>query len=221
MTTMAFSNMKKVAFTALLISIIIIGKAQSGYTPANESQQKEMKQKISDASSYLKTLRCDFVQKKTISILSDEMISEGKMFFKQKDKLRWEYTKPYQYEFVMNGDKLMTISGTTKNIIDINSSNAFREISKIIIAGINGAGIFDSARFSAKLFVGAKDNVVELVPKQKELKQMFNKIRICFNKTNYDVNSVEIEELNGDKTFIEMKNKQINKELSDEVFSIK
>jgi outer membrane lipoprotein-sorting protein len=213
--------MKKLAFIILLITLIIFGNAQSGFTPATEAQQKEMRQKISEASTYLKSLRCDFVQKKTISILADEMISEGKMFFKQKDKLRWEYTKPFQYEFVMNGDKLMTVSGTTKNIIDINTSNAFREISKIIISGINGSGIFDSSRFSAKLFVGAKENMVALTPKQKELKQMFNEIRIYFNKTNYAATSVEIMELSGDKTFIEMKNQQINKELSDEIFTIK
>jgi outer membrane lipoprotein-sorting protein len=194
--------------------------AQSGYKPATEEQKKEMTQKISQSTEQLKSLSCYFVQKKTISILSDEMISEGKMFFKQKDKLRWEYTKPYQYEFIMNGDKVMTHAGTTKNVIDVNSSKVFREISKIILSGINGAGIFDSSRFSVKFLTGTKDNMVTLTPKQKELRQMFNEIRICFNKLDYIVNSVEIVELNGDKTFIEMKNKQINKELSDEIFNI-
>jgi outer membrane lipoprotein-sorting protein len=213
--------MKKTVFLILFIGIISFGKAQSGFTPANETQQKEIMQKVSEVSIHLKTLRCDFVQKKTISILAEEMISEGKMYFKQKDKLRWEYTKPFQYEFVMNGDKLMTIAGNTKNIIDVNSNNAFREICKIIISGINGSGILDASRFSAKFFVGNKENMVAIVPKQKELKQMFNKINIYFNKTNYAVSSVEIIELNGDKTFIEMKNQQINVDLSDEIFSIK
>jgi outer membrane lipoprotein-sorting protein len=60
-----------------------------------------------------------------------------------------------------------------------------------------------------------------LIPKQKEIKQLFNKIQICFNKSDYTVNSVEIEELNEDKTLIEMKNKQINKELGDEIFDIR
>jgi outer membrane lipoprotein-sorting protein len=69
--------------------------------------------------------------------------------------------------------------------------------------------------------VGAKENKVILVPKQKEMKEMFNKIHLCFNKTDYTVNSVEIEELNGDTTLIEMKNKQINKGLSDAVFDIR
>jgi outer membrane lipoprotein-sorting protein len=193
----------------------------AGFKPATETQQKEMMQKISEVSTHLKTLRCDFLQKKTISILADEMIAEGKMFFKQKDKLRWEYTKPFQYEFVMNGSQLMTIAGDIKNIIDVNSNNAFREICKIIISGINGSGILDSSRFSAKFFVGTNENRVTIVPKQKELKQMFKEMSICFSKINYAVNSVEITETNGDKTVIEMKNQQINKELNDEIFSNK
>ena len=195
--------------------------AQSGYKPATETQQKEMIQKITESSQQLKTLRCDFVQKKSISILSDEMISEGRLSFKQKDKLRWEYTKPYQYEFVLNGDKVMINSGSTKNVIEVSSSKLFREISKIIVSGINGSGIFDQSKFTAEFFVSAKDNMVILTPKQKEIKQMFNKIHLCFNPSDYTVNSVEIEELNGDKTLILMKNKQINKELSDEIFIIR
>jgi len=213
--------MKKTTLLLLLLTAIFSGHSQSGYTPANETQQKEITQKITESSAQLKTLQCDFVQKKTISILSDEMISEGKMFFKQKDKLRWEYSKPYQYEFVINGDKVMVNSGTAKNILNANSSKMFRRISKIIISGIIGSEIFDSSTFTTKLLIGTKDYLVALTPKQKELKQMFNEIRIRFNKTDDTVNSVEIEELSGDKTFIEMKNKQINKELSDEIFIIK
>jgi outer membrane lipoprotein-sorting protein len=213
--------MNKLIFTFCFLSISIATSAQPGYNLATEAQQKEMIRKITESSEQLKTLQCDFVQKKSISILADEMISEGRMSFKQADKLRWEYTKPYQYEFVMNGDKVMIRSETTKNIIDINSSKVFREISKIIVSGINGSGIFDQSKFTAQFMVGAKDDMVILIPKQKEIKQLFNKIQIYFNKSDYTVNSVEIEELSEDKTLIEMKNKQINKGLSDEIFDIR
>jgi outer membrane lipoprotein-sorting protein len=214
--------MKKIFVLFVCLSYLIFSiSAQSGYTPATETQQKEMTQKILQSSKQLLTLRCDFVQKKTISILADEMISEGMMFFKQKDKLRWEYTKPYQYEFVMSDDRVMTRSGKTINIIDVNSSKVFREISKILVSSINGSGIFDQSKFLTRFFVSAKDNMVSLNPKQKELKQMFHEIRIRFNKLDYTVNSVEIEEWSGDITFIEMKNKQINIELGDETFDIR
>jgi outer membrane lipoprotein carrier protein len=215
-------QMKKLSlFLICTFQVISAIFAQSGYQPATEAQQKEMTQKITVATKQLQTLRCDFVQKKTISILTDEMLSEGRMSFKQTDKLRWEYTKPYQYELVMNGDKMMLHSETTKNIIDVNSSKVFREISKIIVSSINGSGIFDQSKFTAQFMVSDKDNMVILIPKQKEIKQLFNKIQIYFNKSDYTVNSVEIEELNEDKTLIEMRNKQINKGLEDEIFDIR
>jgi outer membrane lipoprotein carrier protein len=206
-------NWKRI-FTVLvsIFGTMAVLVAQPVFTPATELQQKEMIQKITASSEQLKTLRCDFVQKKTISILSEEMIAEGSMFFKQKDKLRWEYIKPYRYEFVMNDDKVMINSENTKNVIDVNSNKVFREISKIIVSGINGSGIFDQTKFAVQFKVGTKENLVILIPKQKELKQMFNGIKLFFNKLDYTVNAVEIEELSGDKTFIEMKNKTINKD---------
>ncbi|MDR2972783.1 MAG: outer membrane lipoprotein carrier protein LolA [Bacteroidales bacterium] len=211
---------KLITLFLCILTIISSAKAQSDYKPASEQQQKEMIQNINESSVNLHTLRCDFVQKKTISILADEMVSEGRLFFKQNDKLKWEYIKPYQYEFIINGDKVMLNSGTTKNVININSNKLFKEISNIIVAGINGSGIFDTSKFLFQFKTGTKDNMVILKPKQKELALMFNEIRLRFNKTDYTVNSVEIEEPNGDITLIEMKNKQINKELSDEVFAI-
>ena len=213
--------MKKLfVFLFYVIATISVTFAQSGYKPATEAEQKELIRKISEQSEQLKTLRCDFVQKKTFSILEEELVSEGRMFFKQKNKIRWEYHKPYLFEFVMNGDKIMTNSEGTKNIIDISASKIFSEMSKMIIAGINGSGIFDPAKFSFKFMIGAKDNKVILSPKQKEIKQMFKEITICLSSQDYTVNTVEFEELNGDKTFIIMKNKQINKELNDEIFAI-
>jgi len=212
--------MKKTILFLFLFSTILLARPQSDYKPATETQKTEMMQKITTASEQLKTLRCDFVQQKTISILSDKMISEGRMSFKQKNKLRWEYTKPYQYEFIMNGDKVMVNSENTKNVIDVNSNKMFREICKIIVSGINGSGIFDQSRFSSKFFAGTKDNMVILTPKQKELKQMFNEIHLHFNKSDYAVHTVEIIEMNGDITHIEMINMQINKPLGDEIFNI-
>jgi outer membrane lipoprotein-sorting protein len=204
-------------FSVFVTTTII---AQSSYKPATKEQQNELIRKITEASEQLKTLQCDFVQKKTFSILSEEITSTGRFFFKQKDKVRWEYNKPYLFEFVMNGNKVMTNSEGVKNTINVSTNKIFSEMSKIIIAGVCGAGIFDPAKFSFNFLVGEKDNRVVLSPKQKDIKQIFNVITICFNLSDQTINSVEMEELNGDKTLIIMKNKQINKELSDEIFVI-
>ena len=213
--------MKKISIITTAIFVFTTVAFAQNYRPATPDEQKELIKNITATSEQLKTLRADFVQRKTISILADELRSEGKLLFKQPDKLSWEYTKPYQYRFMINGNKVMISSETNKDIIDVNSNKIFNEISKIIISGINGSGIFDDKKFTAKFYVGERDDQVLLTPKQKELKQMFSSITITFAKNDYSVNDVEIKEVNGDATHIIMKNKQINIELNDEIFAIR
>jgi len=211
---------KKIFLSAICFVITTMSFAQ-GYRPATPEQQKELMQNITAASKQMKTLQCDFVQKMTISILADEMLSEGKLLFKQDDKLCWEYIKPYRYRFTLNGNKVMISTENNKDIIDVNSNRIFKEISKLIISGINGSGIFEEDKFAARFNVGAHDYQIILTPRQRELRQMFSAVTLTFNKTDYTVNTVEIKELSGDTTLITMKNKQINKEIDDEIFTIR
>jgi len=214
--------MKKISIITL---VILFGFSKmefaQSYHPATPEQQKELVQNISAASKQMKTLRCDFVQKKTISILADEMLSEGKLLFKQTDKLCWEYTKPYQYRFTMNGNKVMVGTENNKSIIDVSSSKVFNEISKVIVSSISSSGIFDGDKFTAKFNVGTQDFQVTLTPKQRELRQLFSSITLTFNRKDYSVDAVEIKEISDDTTLIIMKNKQINKDLDDEIFDIR
>ena len=211
---------KKVLLFAICFVIIKMTFAQD-YRPATPEQQKELMQNIAAASKQMKTLQCDFVQKMTISILADEMLLEGKLLFKQDDKLCWEYIKPYRYRFTLNGNKVMIDTENNKDIFDANSNKIFKEISKLIISGINGSGIFEEDKFAARFNVGAQDHQVILTPRQRELRQLFSNVTITFNKADYTVNTVEIKELSGDTTLITMKNKQINKEIDDEIFAIR
>jgi outer membrane lipoprotein carrier protein len=208
---------KKSILTPVIIFVFATMAFAQNYRPATPEQQKELTQNIAAASKQMKTLRCDFVQKKSISILADELLSEGKLLFKQTDKLCWEYTKPYQYRFMLNGNKMMM--GT--NNIDVNSSKVFNEISKMIVSSINGTGIFDENKFVATFNVGIQNFQVALMPKQKELKQLFSNITLTFNKPDYSVDTVEIKEISGDATFITMKNKRINQEINDAIFDIR
>jgi len=213
--------MYKNSFLFAIFFVFTTTASAQEYRLATPEQQKELVQNIIAASKQMKTLQCDFVQKTSISILADEMLSEGKLLFKQDDKLCWQYNKPYRYRFTLNGSKVMIATENKTDIIDANRNRIFKEISNLIILGINGLGIFEEEKFAAQFNVGAQDYQVILTPKQRELKQMFNNVVLIFNKTNYTVDVVEIMELNGDTTLITMKNKQINMELDDEIFVIR
>ena len=79
------------------------------------AQQKvdaaKVKQQIAAVAANMKTMQCDFVQTKYLKMLNDKMVSRGKMYYQQSNKLRWEYTSPYTYTFVLNGNNVRINKG--------------------------------------------------------------------------------------------------------------
>ena len=88
---------------------------------------------INQVAHSLKSMQADFVQTKTMKMLGDKMVSNGKMYYQQSDKLHWEYTTPYSYTFILNGDKVLLKKGTRKDVIDVNKNKVFKEIARIMI----------------------------------------------------------------------------------------
>jgi outer membrane lipoprotein-sorting protein len=193
--------------------------AQPVYQPATEAQKKEIVDKITQASNAMKTMRCDFVQEKEMSFMNEKVVSEGKMLYKQPDKIRWEYTKPIVYVFAMDGKNIFMDSGTNQSRVPARSSKLFNEISNIIIGGVSGAGLIDSKDFSSQFSVGATNYRITLTPLKKEVQDLFATIQLYVNKTDSRINEVELIEKGGDKTIIKLKNMQLNTTISDEVFS--
>ena len=193
--------------------------AQVSYQPATEAQQKEIVNIITQASGAMKTMLCDFTQEKELSFMNEKVTSEGKMFYKQPEKIRWEYTKPIAYVFAMDGKNIFMDSGTNQNRIPARSSKLFSGISDIIIGGISGSGLINSPDFTTKFGIGTDKYVVSLTPLKKEIQDLFSKIQLYVNKTDGRINEVELVEKGGDKTLILLKNMQTNITISDEIFS--
>lgn len=194
--------------------------AQSELIQLSEEEKINLTESIASASKGMNSLKCDFVQTKTISLLEEEVVSTGKMYYLKDNKLRWEYIAPYKYEFIMNEDKVLLKSENSSNVINIKTNKLFREISKIIISGVNGSDIGNSDIYDAEFYAQKDGFLVKLYPKQNELKQMFSAIHLFFNKKNFTVESIKMVEESSDITHIELKNKQLNEDINKNVFTI-
>ncbi|MDR1865456.1 MAG: outer membrane lipoprotein carrier protein LolA [Bacteroidales bacterium] len=206
-----------VMFCFCLAGMLLPVASQDGYRQVSGAEAEEMRRNITAASAGMKTLRCDFVQTKTLSLLSEDLISTGFMTYRQPDMLHWEYVTPYHYVFALNGEKVIIESGENRSEIDVASGKLFREISAVIVSGINGRDIFNPARFGSQLMTGKDGCLVMLTPVQKEIRRIFDGILLYFNTRDYTVDRVEIRETGGDKTTIVMKNKKINTTAGNEM----
>jgi outer membrane lipoprotein-sorting protein len=188
--------------------------------PATAEQQKMMLEKITAASERMESLVCHFEQTKELSLLSEKMISHGTMYYRNSGLLRWEYSSPYNYAFVLNGKKILLQTETGRNVIDIKSNQFFQEIVKVMINGVSGSGLTDLKNFAPLYCWSEKKWEVSLAPVKKEMKQMFSAIKLTFNVDDFTVDNVEMEERNGDRTNIRLTDKKINEKIEDRRFNI-
>lgn len=187
---------------------------------AQKVTQGQVKQQISQAAAAIKSMQCDFVQTKQLKMLNDKVVSRGKMYYQQSDKLRWEYTSPYKYTFILNGTKVQLKNEKRNDIIDVEKNKVFKEIARIMMSSVVGDCMNDSRSFKTTIADAKTHWLATLVPQRREMKQMFNSIKLYFDKKLMMVSRVELIEKNGDKTIIELKNVKTNGQIAPSLFSV-
>lgn len=168
----------------------------------------------------MKTMQCDFVQTKYMKMLNDKMVSRGNMYYQQSDKLRWEYTSPYTYTFVLNGANVLLSKGKRNDVVNVNQSKFFKEIARIMMNSVVGKCLTDQKDFRTSIETTSAEYVATLVPQRGTMKQMFQKIVLHFGKSQKMVTMVEIVEKKGDRTVIQLKNVKTNTPINEKIFSV-
>lgn len=190
------------------------------YIHAQDAGNLQVRQEISQIASKMKSMKCEFVQTKQLKMLNDKMVSKGKMYYQQGNKLRWEYESPYKYVFILNESKVVLKNNSRNDVIDVNQNKMFREIVRIMMNTVVGKCLTDEKDFKVGIETSPSEYIATLLPLRKDLRQMFNKIILHFNRQKKMIVFVELLEKNGDKTLIELKNVQTNVSIQASLFAI-
>lgn len=205
----------------ILFMAAVAAFAATAQTAMPQSQAKELAERINTVASSISTMQCGFEQVKELSILKDKMVSEGTMCYRSPNQLRWEYTSPYAYRFILDGDKVTMDNGRTSNTVDIRSSRMFQEIARIMMGSVTGRCIGEGSDFKAAYYTSPDGGwIVRLTPVKKQLKHMFKDVALHISATTSMVSEIEMTENNGDRTVIRFKDIKINKPLDDSVFKV-
>ena len=210
--------MRKILLSCLLVFLSPC-LPMMGQTKLTAEQQKQIVEIIDKASSAMKTMQCDFTQTKRMKMLSKDMQSKGVMYFKRPDKLRWQYTSPYDYTFIMNGDKVQIKSMKSTKNIDVQQNKMFRQITNIILSSITGGTLRTSADFTVELWQQDKSYFVKLYPKKKELKQLYQYLEIWFDPALTKVSTVKMMEKTGDMTIVNLLNTKYGVTINEKMFA--
>ena len=211
--------MRKILLSCFLVSLFTCLPAWS-QTKLTAEQQKQIIEKVNKSAMAASSMQCDFSQTKKMKLLSKEMQSKGVMYFKRPNQLRWQYTAPYDYTFILNGDKVQLKSTKSTKNIDVQGNKMFRQISDIILNSVTGGSLKSSADFSVEVYKSAEGYFARMYPKKKELKQIYQAIEIYFNPSLTLISSVKMIEKTGDVTTVKLTNTKTNIPLDEKLFKV-
>ena len=187
---------------------------------ATEAEAKAMVAEINKTAASIRTLACNFTQVKTLSFLNDKMTSQGRMCYDASGKLRWEYTSPYTYTFILNGQQVHIQSAKNRQTIDIRQSRLFQGIAQVMMNSVTGRNLTSNKDFACTFYTQGDVWVADLVPQRKDMKQMFSIIRLRFDSKRRMVSQVEMNEKRGDVTVITLKDIKTNETINQNLFAL-
>ena len=153
------------------------------------SAQDGILDRLKAANTY-ETLQLSFVQTRHSSMLTKDLVSEGRMVLASPDRIRGEVLKPYPSVFVSRGE--LAIAG-----------RRFRMPTE--------------KDFSATALEG-EDLAVKLVPVRRDLKSLFREIIVHADKSSLQIRSALLITPDGDWTLLEFKDIRTNQPVDSKLF---
>ena len=202
----------------LFVLFVALGLFATAQTPLSEAQSNEIMASLTKTASSMQTMQCRFVQSKTMSMLAEPSVSEGKMYFASPDRLRWEYVKPYAFALVVNGERIVKVTDGQAEALDGNSGRMYQGITSMIMGSASGKKLFDATTFDIVLYDDGACWKAEMTPKRRDMKRMFSQLVFHFDKKTQVIDHVEFLDPKGDNTVIRFEEIRLNEKIGEEQF---
>ncbi len=200
--------MKRFFFLTMLITAVLFF---AGIAPAQDLTS------LKEAFRSIRSVKAEFLQKRSLPILTKPLVSEGKLFFSMPDSLRWEYVSPLRSVMLQKGNKIQ-VYNFSEGVWKPEMSQAV-EARRMVLAEISHwfQGRFDESKaFKHSYSPGPPERVI-LISKE-GINKFISRIEIVLSSKPGVIDRVEIEEPGDSRTSIEFKNVEINSSLSSGIF---
>jgi len=205
--------MRIIKLLIFLFSINML--AQNG--ALNNSEKQAFKASVVERSNDIKSFSAEFSQTKHMKIMEGNSESQGKVYYKSPDMLKWEYTKPYDYQLLFKDSKLFIEEEGQLSEVDLSSNKLFDKMGELVAGSVNGKILMADKDFNITYHHADQHVKALIIPKDQSLKGMFKEIWIKFNQEHL-IKSVRLIDPSGDYTEIFMKNVKINEPIPSSVF---
>ena len=200
----------------MFVAVSLMVTAQ---TQLSESQTQEVIRQLTQVASMMQSMQCRFVQEKTSSMLAEPSVAEGTMHYAAPDRMRWEYTAPYAFALVVNGERLVKVTDGKAEVLEGNAGRMYQGMVNLIIGSASGKKLFDTTVFDIVFYDDNGFWRADMTPKRRDMKRMFSQLVFRFDKKTNGISRVEFVSANGDVTSIRFEEIKVNEAIGDKVFA--
>ena len=202
----------------LLLSFAMTARAETGAGPDDLSEVLSL---LSRNSLQVKTLSCGFTQEKHLEILDEALTSTGSFSFQRPDCLRWEIVEPVSSGIIVNGEDGGTWHGRTgeSEHFKVKDVQAVRILSQQLFAFATMD--FDALKDQFRIDLVQKEPaVILLTPHVVEMQDYIKSLRITLAPGGQYVETVRMNESDGDYTMLHFRDVEINTPLGKDLFKL-
>lgn len=211
----------KISSMIVIVFICIFhlkGDAQHpGFVAVKDNKKLELQLKQKNINH--KALQVAFKQEKTFTFLNETIKSEGIMTYSSPNKLRIEYYEPNKYLLLFNNDNVYIKDEKNTNQFPISNNKTFKSIQLMIIDCLTG-NLFKNPNYNAKAFESSTQYLIDITPKQENIKKIYNHIIVKFNKNDLTIANILLIERSEDKTIMSFMKSNLNPSIKNEIFTI-
>jgi outer membrane lipoprotein-sorting protein len=211
--------MRSLGLLSLLLFFSVALMAQpKGYKQI--ANAAALQQGLQKSTAALQTIQSDFSQTKHLSLLADKITSKGKFYYRKEDKVRIEYTTPFQYLVVMNGGQMMVKDEQKSTKVNTRSSKTMQSVNRIMLDCMRGT-VFSNPDFRVTAFENGSNYLLSLIPANDAVKKLFKQIDVYLTRSSFDVDRLTMSEQGGDFTDMDFSHTQHNIALNDALFKVR
>lgn len=211
--------MRSLGFLSFLLLFSVVVTAQpKGFKPV--ANTAAIQQGLQRSTAALQSIQSDFSQTKHLSLLTDKITSKGKFYYRKEDKVRIEYTTPFQYLVVMNGGQMMVKDEQKSTKVNTRSSKTMQSVNRIMLDCMRGT-VFSNPDFKVSAYENGSSYLLSLSPANDAIKKLFKQIDVYLTRSGFDVDRLTMTEQGGDFTDMDFSHTQHNIALNDALFKIR
>lgn len=163
-------------------------------------------------------ISAEFTQTKVLDIIMEKLESKGTFKFKKENKIRWEYSSPFQYLVIINGMKIYINDEGKKKEFDVKNNKMFREINKIVVGSVQG-NLFENQDYKSRFFENEQVYHIIMQPVNVKMQEYVNEVNLYIDKKDLTLKRLKMSEKSGDYTLVDFHGHRVNHGIPDKVFS--